>query len=214
MIDSCPILLHDGSFRLIGVGGDMTTLETQMTLNTVSRTNFRTSQVQNPFRINIDNDKVWLVKYDSSTSSWVKDYNFSSEEEVKEYIFLNQKFLLTDRVNIMLTNLFVKTPYQILLMTARIGEIQQIRTKGIKEDKLNEYPLLSAYARSYDLDLETALEKVEFRIKCDTSLMSEIEYLRMKYTELISKETKLENLKSISEQFVDETFNYCKVVNI
>jgi hypothetical protein len=211
-VQGCSVLLEEGTMRVIGAGKNAITLSSQMSINTQGRTHFRSRKLTNNFNLTIDCDKVWLIKFDSE-SKWVKDYNFRDEDEVRKFIFLNQKFLLADRINTVCMNSFVKTPYEVYLNMSTMNEIQNINFNKVKSDPLNEYPIVSSYSRIYGIDLQEAISKLELSLKCETTQLSEFEYLRLKFTKLASEQEKIEDLKNLLQQFDDEFIGYSRVVN-
>jgi len=207
-----PILMHTASSRVIGVAKSFLSIQSLLDHNTSERFSFGSPRQNTDF--NVPNFKIWTVKYDRSKETWGVDLNFSGTEQIDYLIFMNQKLKLIDSINNTICNnqarLTHKLPYEQYMLIGKLDEINKIITNNIQEDSLNNYPLVSAYARDRNISLQDATKELSFQIKNDFTHLSELEYLRLKYSRIVREETDMSNFRTIEHDLMNELYGYSR----
>jgi hypothetical protein len=207
-----PILMHTASSRIIGISSYHLSIEGLLDHNTSERSSFNTKTLTS--NLAVSDHKLWTVQLDRIKEQWRVDLNFNSVDEVNYFILMNQKLklvdIITDSVCMQKSRSTYKMPYEHVLLIGKLHEIEKITSNNITSDELNEYPIVSSYAKFRNISFETAVTEIQFQIKHDFTYISELEYLRLKYTKIVRDETSIENLKNILDDFKNEVYGYSR----
>ena len=211
-INLLPVLMHTSTNRVIGVAKYYSSVEGLMDHNISDRSSLCTPNGFEDF--DIENYKTWIVRYDKSKSNWITDFDLKNDEEINYFILMNQKLkmldILVDTVCNQNGRLVYRLPYDQQLLLGKLSEIKIITDNNITTDELNEYPIISSYAKFRNITLSEAVNEMKFKIQNDFTYLSEVEYIRLKYTKIIREETDLTNLKNIGEELKNELYGYSR----
>lgn len=157
-------------------------------------------------------NKCWRVRVKDDGSGWNDSPNIQSEEELYSYIVINQKAALMDIIHDELDKVrrlinrdshgFQDTYF------AKYLEAKEILEKNILEDKLLKYPMTTGYAECVGISFVEAAKRIMFKYETHIARLAENENLRMKYTDLIKREDRLENLQCLLDKFKTEIIEY------
>ena len=123
---------------------------------------------------------------------------------------INLVDIITDSVCMQKSRATYKLPYEHILLVGKLHEIEKITSSNIISDQLNEYPITSSYAKFRNIEFKDAVAEIQFQLQHDFTYISELEYLRLKYTKIVRDETNIENLKNILEDFKNEIYGYSR----
>jgi hypothetical protein len=207
-----PVLLHTASSRIIGVSQYHLAIEGLLDHNTSERNSFNSkTPAQN---LVISEGKLWTVQLDKIKEQWKLNLNFNGVEEIQYFILMNQKLklidIITDSICMQKARSVYKLPYEQHLMIGKMYEVEKITNKNIMSDEFNEYPIVSSYARFRGIDFQNAVTEIQFQLKHDFTYLSEIEFVRLKYTKIVRDENSIENLKNIFDDFRNEIHGYSR----
>ena len=184
-IGPIPVLMHTSSQRIIGIAKFFMSVESLLDHNTTERNSLSTVNPSEEYII--ETNKMWLIRHDKSKECWKKDLNVT-HDQVEYFTVLNQKLEMLDILNnyILYSTLRLanKTPYEQLVLTGRLNEINSIKLNSISSDAVHEYPLISSYASFRDISLLDAVNEIEFKIQNDFAHISELENLRLRYSKI------------------------------
>jgi hypothetical protein len=207
-----PLLIDSGSNRIIGSSRYYLSIESMLNHNTIERNSFHTKNISD--NLFVDSDKIWTIKFNKFKDCWEADYNFSSEDSVFRYIFMNQQLKAIDIVNDIVcvhkARVTYKLPYEQYIFAGKVAEVKEILSNNIENDPLNHYPITNAYARYRNISLIEAANEYDFHLKNEFVYLGELEYVRLRYSEMISKETDFSNLNKIMEDLHNEMYGYSR----
>ena len=156
----------------------------------------------------VEKKKCWLWLQDLNTKQWTKNTNISSQEELYYYILMNQKAAFLDKIHEHVDyyrSFYTKKLYgQDYVHTLKYLEAKEILEKNITIDEFMDYPFIKKYSELKDISLQQASREVMLQNEMERGFLAESEYLRMKYTDIIRKETDIKNLKQIYADFDTE----------
>lgn len=159
-----------------------------------------------------DNNRCWLLKINDSYTAWVYNNKFFSEDHLKTCILTNQKVAALDTIYDKITfyrrdaNQTIEGQRSVYLR--KYLEAKEILEKGILEDTTLKFPFVSGYANYKDIDLQEAAMTVVLKYESESAFLAESENLRIRYTDMIRKETDIKNLKTILRDFYTEHYFY------
>ena len=160
----------------------------------------------------IEKNKCWKYSKDTNNRQWTTNHPIKSIESLKEYILMNQKVSLLDKIHDIID--FQRSEQckllvgQELIYTAKYLESKSILDNNLEKDDLLEYPFVSGYASSKGVSLEQAAKEIQLQYQVDKGFLSESENIRIRYTNLIRKETDIKNLQGLFQDFHDESYKY------
>ena len=97
---------------------------------------------------------------------------------------------------------------QDLIYMSKYLEAKEIIDKNIMEDPTSKYVFTSAYGKIKNISLQESAKLIIMQHEIRSGFLSENETLRLKYKDLICKETDIANLKKIVNNFVVENSKY------
>jgi hypothetical protein len=97
---------------------------------------------------------------------------------------------------------------QDLIYMSKYLEAKEIMSNNITEDPTSKYVFTNSYAKLKDISLQEAAKLIIMQHDIRSGFLSENETLRLKYKDLICKETDIANLKNIVNSFVVENSKY------
>jgi len=157
-------------------------------------------------------NKCWRMRVKDDGSGWNDSPNIQNTDELYSYILINQKAALMDIIHDELdivrrlinrdSNGFQDVYF------AKYLEAKYIIENNITEDKLLEYPLITGYADVCNISFVEAAKRILFKYETHIARLAENENLRMRYTDTVKREDKLENLQNILEKFKAEIIEY------
>lgn len=160
------------------------------------------------YEIWVEKKKSWLWLQDLNTKQWVKNTNIPNYQELYYYILMNQKSALLDLLHELIDyyrNLHTKMLYgQDYVYTLKYLEAKEVLERNIVEDNFMNYPFIKNYSDLKNITLQQAAREVMLQNEIERGFLAESEQLRMKYTDIIRKETDIKNLKKIYVDFDTE----------
>ena len=205
-------ILMDSSHRLIGIAHNYITVESLLNHKTAERSSFACRNAQENMFVN--SDFMWTVKYNKVKETWEQDLNFKDDSEVNYFILMNEKLKTIDAVNDILciqkARLVYKLPYEQNILIGKLYEVDKIISNNVQTDELNEYPIVSAYAKFRNITISEAANEIQFKLKHDFSYLGELEYNRLKYTDMIVKTSEIKDLKEIISDLHNVTYGYSR----
>jgi hypothetical protein len=163
----------------------------------------------------IEKNKCWLYSKDTNNHQWVNNIPIKSIESLKEYVLINQKIALLDRIHDTIE--FQRTEQckllsgQETIYNAKYLEAKSILNSGLTKDELLNFPFVSGYAANKEISLQQAAKEIELQYEITKGFLSESENLRIRYTNIVRKETDIGNLQNIFRDFYDESFKYAEL---
>jgi hypothetical protein len=207
-----PLLIDTASNRIIGSSRYYLSIESMLNHNTTERNSFHSQNISD--NLFVDSCKLWTVRFNKFKECWDVDYNFSSEEEILKYIFMNQQLKAIDIVNdticVNKARVTYKLPYEQYIFAGKVAEVKEILSNKIEHDPLNQYPITNAYAKYRNISLIEAANEYDFHLRNEFVYLGELEYVRLRYSEMISKETNFSNLNKIMEELRNEMYGYSR----
>lgn len=207
-----PVLMHTGTGRILGVAKFYLSVEGLLNYDISDRNTLGTPN--NLCEIAVENFKTWTVRYNKSKDYWNVDLSFKDSDEVNYFILMNQKLKMMDIINEIIFNqsarLVYKLPYEHAVAAGRLDEINKILTNNIQSDDLNQYPFVSSYAKFRQIEFREAVNELHFKIQNDSTYLSEVEFVRMKYTKLVREQKDLSNFDSICNELMNELYGYSR----
>lgn len=201
--------LMDYKRRLVYIAKEPMTVRSLANENCKAIYSFFTKADAN-YEIWVEKKKCWLWLKDINVGQWVRNTNISNFEELYYYILMNQKGSLMDKIHDQVNyyrNCHTKTlDGQDYLYALKYIEAKEIISKGIVQDDFMNYPFTKTYAELKNISLNQAAKEILMQNEIERDFLAESEFLRMKYTNIIRKETDIKNLKKILVDF--ETENY------
>ena len=167
---------------------------------------------QDNYDILVEKNKSWKFSQDLNNNVWNTSTPINSIEELKNYVLLNQKINLLDRIHTIIeqhrsewSKLFEA---QSTIYISKYLEAKEILEKDITEDVLMEYPYVSGYANTKDISLTQAAKEVVLQYQIQSGFLSESENIRIKYTNIVRKETDITNLIPILKDFQTQSYMF------
>jgi cell fate (sporulation/competence/biofilm development) regulator YmcA (YheA/YmcA/DUF963 family) len=167
---------------------------------------------QENYDIWVEKNKSWKFSHDVNNRVWNTSTSIQSIEELKDYILLNQKINLLDRIHGIIEQ--YRSEWSKLLdgqssiYICKYIEAKDILEKNIVEDELMVYPFITGYANTKGVSLTQAAKEVVLQYQIQSGFLSETENIRIKYTNIIRKETDIVNLIPILEDFQTESYRF------
>jgi hypothetical protein len=202
--------LMNSDNRLIGIA--------KMPMTVKSLCDFRHYPLYTFFVLKQDNYDIWVEKNKSwkfshnVTKVWNTSTPIQSTDELKDYILLNQKINLLDRIHGIIEQYRSEWSKllegQSVIYISKYLESKEILDKNIQEDILMEYPFVTGYANTKDITLTQAAKEVVLQHQVQSGFLAETENIRIKYTNIIRKETDIANLIPILEDFQTESYRF------
>jgi hypothetical protein len=163
----------------------------------------------------IEKNKCWKYSKDTNSPQWVNNLPIKSIEALEEYVLMNQKISLLDKIHGVIEyqrseqcKLLVG---QELIYMAKYFEAKSILNSGLNKDELLNFPFVSGYATTKNISLQQAANEIELQYQIKSGFLSESENIRIKYTNLVRKETDICNLQGIFQDFHDESYKYASL---
>lgn len=167
---------------------------------------------QDNYDIWVEKNKSWKFSQDVNKKVWNTSTPINSIEELKDYILLNQKINLLDRIHAIMeqhrSEWSKLSEIQNTIYISKYLEAKEILEKDITEDVLMEYPYVAGYANTKDISLTQAAKEVVLQYQIQSSFLSESESIRIKYTNIVRKETDIANLIPILEDFQTQSYKF------
>ena len=206
-----PYLIKDEADRLLAVAENPMSVNALADITCIPTYSFFIDPTTNYNNV-IELNKAWQWKVDLDTKSWVVDLNFKSIEHLAKCILVNQKIVLLDLIHDTIETYRRDFTDQLAGMDSvymlKYLEAKEILEQNIKTDTLLKYPMVSGYADTVNISLKESARLIMLQHEDATAFLAESENLRIRFTNIIRKETNLQKLAGILEDFNTENVNY------
>jgi hypothetical protein len=169
--------------------------------------------------VQIEKSKIWSYKLVKNQVGKIisisKNLNIESKKELYKLILDNQKSFLLDivyrRIDYIRQNNTSGLFYQDLIYKKKYDEAKEILKNNITEDTFMNYPYTSGYAEIMKITLQESAKQIMIQNESENGFLVETENMRIRYTNIIRKETNIENLNLIHQDFLKENEIYCAI---
>jgi hypothetical protein len=197
-------------FRILGIPRFQETLDALKDFNNDVRLTFNYRMDQPEFEFSMQH--CWKVKFVRAKSIWLVDEKIPSEQDLMYYILMAEKIAVLDNIN---QHIYLQTfefnrrmGFENVLNQYRYLQVTDILNKNIQQDLLMDYPAVTLYAKSKGISLHDAATEIKFNTDNDMTFLSEFSAMRVKYEQLVKKETTIDNLMDIQKQFENQNTGY------
>ncbi len=160
-------------------------------------------------------NKCWRMRISDDGYSWNDSPNIETHRQLYDYILINQKAALLDeiykKINHFRTMIMRGTRSQQNVYFSKYMEAKEIVENNIEEDLFLKYPFTTGYADTTGISLREAADKVLFAHNNQMARLAENENMRIKFSDLVRKETDIKNLKGILDNFNSENYSYANL---
>ena len=198
-------ILYNSNERLIAVANNQSTVKALATVDKFAGRGFSTWEMKENPSFSFKLRECWKYILDLSNSNWIEDYNIKSLEELDSIILTNQKAHYLDKIYGFLNQWYLlntNTQFQQNVYFMKYLEVKDIFAKNIQIDDLGEYPHTTSYAKLKNISLQQAAKQIKFSYENLSAVISEVEFLRLKYKNLIVEETDIRKLKSHHDKMI------------
>jgi hypothetical protein len=162
--------------------------------------------------ISIQKNMCWKYKLNDERNAWEENTKFYSVDEMYDFVLTNQKAaafdIIFNKLELFRRLIIENIAGQDLIYMSKYLEAKEIIDNNIMEDPTSKYVFTSAYSKLKDVSLQESAKLIIMQHDIRSGFLSENETLRLKYKELICKETDIANLKNIVNNFVVENSKY------
>ena len=160
-----------------------------------------------------DVDKPWLLRLDTAGINWEVNYEFHDQEHLEDVVLtfnkgcaLDHMFQRIDNNRILFFNNF--DACQGRIYQAKFQQATEIINKNIEDDEFMEYPFVIGYARSEDISLQEAANRIIIKNKILEAGLAESETLRIRTKKAILNSSSLQELNDVFNKFDTELSKY------
>lgn len=200
-------ILKSGTGRLVAIAKEPMTIKSLANEHFEPKYTFFTKQGAD-YEIWVEKKKCWKWIHDYNTHQWTKNLNIKNEDELYYLILTNQKVALLDKIHAQVE--FYRKKFtsclegQLTIYTWKYLEAKEILEKNITEDEFLNYPFVKGYADTCGITLQQSAKEIMLNHEIQSTFLAESESLRIKYTNIVRKETNIANLKTIFNNFETE----------
>jgi len=203
--DNHLFTLCDKNERLIAVAKNQLSVKDVCTIDKFIGKGLSTWEMKKTPSFSFKAHESWKFRLDINGLNWVEDYQFNSIEELDNIILINQKVFYLDKVYDFLNSWYsisVPPDFQQNIYFMKYLEVKNIIENNIIVDETGEYPHTSKYAELKNISLQQSAKEIKFQYDNISNMVSDAEFIRLKYKKLIVNETDIKKLNAHYEDLL------------
>jgi len=205
------LLVKNG--RIIGIAKHPLTGKSLCTFDKELWVSFYTENMQGKIpELFISRNECWKIKINDMENIWAENLQIYSLEELEDIVLNNQKVAAMDLMHFKIEAHRSYVSGQMLgqdfIYLAKYLEAKEIIDKDIQFDDKLKYPFTMGYANVKNLSLQEAAKHCMIQYEIQAGYLAESENIRVKYKNILEKETDIKNIKSIVNEFETEHHKY------
>jgi hypothetical protein len=199
------MLVQANGGRILGIAKHPLTCVSLCTFDKCLWVSFYTGNMSDIPKFKIDRNQCWKLKLNDTDDAWIENLQIYSMEELQTYVLDCQKIAALDfmhtRIEAYRSYILGKMLGQDFIQHAKYAESKEIIKNNVETDEELNYPFVTGYANVKNISLQDAAKQCLIQYEMQSGYLAESENIRIRYKNILQKETDVKNIKVIISDF-------------